>query len=33
MQTRSNVAQDGMQLLYDASIRAGNALWAFTDRR
>ncbi len=32
MQTRSG-AQDGMQLLFDASIRAGNALWAFTDRR
>ena len=32
--TQSNSgAQDGMQLLFDASIRAGNALWALSGRR
>jgi tetratricopeptide (TPR) repeat protein len=32
MQSRSE-AQEGMQLLFDASIRAGNALWALPGRR
>jgi tetratricopeptide (TPR) repeat protein len=32
MQSNSD-AQDGMQLLFDSSIRAGNALWTFPDRR
>ncbi len=32
MQSNSG-AQDGMQLLFDASIRAGNALWALPDHR
>ena len=32
MQSNSS-AQDGMQLLFDASIRAGNALWALPGRR
>ena len=32
MQSRSG-AQEGMQLLFDASIRAGNALWALPGRR